>query len=39
MLRIVTDGAVDLPAEWYGQYDIQRIPINIKGKIFVLNAP
>lgn len=29
MLRIVTDGAVDLPAEWYGQYDIQRIPINI----------
>lgn len=29
MLRIVTDGAVDLPADWYGQYDIQRIPINI----------
>lgn len=29
MLRIVTDGAVDLPAEWYGQYDIQRIPINV----------
>ena len=29
MIRIVTDGAVDLPAEWYGQYDIQRIPINI----------
>jgi DegV family protein with EDD domain len=29
MLRIVTDGAVDLPAEWYQQYDIQRIPINI----------
>lgn len=29
MLRIVTDGAVDLPAEWYEQYDIQRIPINI----------
>lgn len=29
MLRIVTDGAVDLPADWYGQYDIQRIPINV----------
>lgn len=29
MLRIVTDGAVDIPAEWYQQYDIQRIPINI----------
>lgn len=29
MLRIVTDGAVDLPTEWYEQYDIQRIPINI----------
>ena len=29
MLRIVTDGAVDIPAEWYEQYDIQRIPINI----------
>jgi DegV family protein with EDD domain len=29
MLRIVTDGAVDLPSEWYQQYDIQRIPINV----------
>ena len=29
MLRIVTDGAVDLPAEWYQEYDIQRIPINV----------
>ena len=29
MLRIVTDGAVDLPTEWYKEYDIQRIPINI----------
>jgi DegV family protein with EDD domain len=29
MLRIVTDGAVDLPTEWYQQYDIQRIPINV----------
>lgn len=29
MMRIVTDGAVDLPAEWYKEYDIQRIPINV----------
>lgn len=29
MLRIVTDGAVDIPSEWYQQYDIQRIPINV----------
>ena len=29
MLRIVTDGAVDLPEEWYQEYDIDRIPINI----------
>jgi len=29
MLRIVTDGAVDLPEEWYKEYDIQRIPINV----------
>jgi DegV family protein with EDD domain len=29
MLRIVTDGAADLPAEWYKEYDIQRIPINV----------
>jgi len=29
MLRIVTDGAVDVPVEWYREYDIQRIPINI----------
>lgn len=28
-VRIVTDGAVDLPAEWYKEYDIQRIPINV----------
>lgn len=28
-LRIVTDGAVDLPTEWYKEYDIQRIPINV----------
>ena len=29
MLRIVTDGAVDLPASWYKEFDINRIPINI----------
>lgn len=29
MLRIVTDGAVDFPTEWYKEYDIQRIPINV----------
>ena len=29
MLRIVTDGAVDMPAEWLEEYDIQTIPINI----------
>jgi len=29
MIRIVTDGAVDLPAEWYKEYDINRIPINV----------
>ncbi|MBI3163789.1 MAG: DegV family protein [Anaerolineales bacterium] len=28
-VRIVTDGAVDIPAEWYKEYDIQRIPINV----------
>lgn len=28
-MRIVTDGAVDVPAEWYKEYDIQRIPINV----------
>lgn len=29
MLRIVTDGAVDLPVEWLAEYDIQVIPINV----------
>jgi DegV family protein with EDD domain len=29
MLRIVTDGAVDLPESWYKEYDIHRIPINV----------
>ncbi|NWF64489.1 MAG: DegV family EDD domain-containing protein [Chloroflexi bacterium] len=28
-VRIVTDGAADIPAEWYTEYDIQRIPINV----------
>lgn len=28
-VRIVTDGAVDIPAEWYKEYDLQRIPINV----------
>ncbi len=30
MLRIVTDGAADLPAGWEQQYDIHVIPINIQ---------
>ncbi len=29
MLRIVTDGAADVPLEWQQEYDIQIIPINI----------
>jgi len=29
MLRIVTDGAVDMPVEWQEEFDIQIIPINI----------
>jgi DegV family protein with EDD domain len=29
MLRIVTDGAADMPNEWLKEYDIQVIPINI----------
>jgi len=29
MLRIVTDGAADMPNEWLNEYDIQVIPINI----------
>jgi len=29
MLRIVTDGAADIPAGWEEQFDIQIIPINI----------
>jgi DegV family protein with EDD domain len=30
MLRIVTDGAADLPAGWEKEYDIQVVPINIQ---------
>ena len=30
MLRIVTDGAADLPPEWEKQYDIRIVPINIQ---------
>ena len=30
MLRIVTDGAADLPAEWLTEYEISVIPINIQ---------
>lgn len=29
MLRIVTDGAADMPREWQEQYDIHVVPINI----------
>jgi DegV family protein with EDD domain len=29
MLRIVTDGTADMPADWQQAYDIQVIPINI----------
>ena len=30
MLRIVTDGAADLPAEWEKEFEINVIPINIQ---------
>lgn len=30
MLRIVTDGAADLPVEWLTEYEISVIPINIQ---------
>jgi DegV family protein with EDD domain len=30
MLRIVTDGAADMPAEWEQQYEIAVVPINIQ---------
>ena len=29
MLRIITDGAADLPAEWEKEFDVDVIPINI----------
>ena len=30
MLRIITDGAADLPESWIKEYDIQVIPVNIQ---------
>lgn len=30
MLRIVTDGAADMPPEWEKEFDIQVVPINIQ---------
>ncbi len=30
MLRVVTDGAADMPPEWEKEFDIQTIPINIQ---------
>lgn len=30
MLRIVTDGAADMPAEWEQELDIQVVPVNIQ---------
>jgi DegV family protein with EDD domain len=30
MIKIVTDSTCDLPAEWYHQYDITVVPINIQ---------
>jgi DegV family protein with EDD domain len=30
MLRIVTDGAADMPREWETEYDIRIVPINIQ---------
>lgn len=30
MLRIVTDGAADMPPEWEQEFDIQVVPINIR---------
>ncbi len=29
MLRIVTDGAADMPRSWQSEYDIQVVPVNI----------
>ncbi len=30
MIRIVTDGAADMPSEWEKEFDIQVIPVNIQ---------
>ena len=37
MLRIVTDGAADMPPEWQAEYDIQIVPVNIQigGKTYL----
>jgi DegV family protein with EDD domain len=40
MLRIVTDGAADMPPEWEKEFDIQVVPINIRfgEKTFLQNV-
>jgi DegV family protein with EDD domain len=40
MLRIITDGAADMPPEWEKEFDIQVIPINIQfgEKTFLQNV-
>ncbi len=40
MLRIITDGAADMPPEWETEFDIQVIPINIQfgEKTFLQNV-
>ena len=40
MLRIITDGAADMPPEWEKEFDIQVIPINIQfgDKTFLQNV-
>ncbi len=30
MLRVVTDGAADVPAQWQQEFDIQIVPVNIQ---------
>lgn len=40
MLRIITDGAADMPPEWEKEFDLQIIPINIRfgEKTFLQNV-
>jgi DegV family protein with EDD domain len=40
MLRIITDGAADMPPEWEKEFDVQIIPINIRfgEKTFLQNV-